>query len=254
MKKITILLVLLSVLALPAMAEVTITTECIGSCLYVLSYETDGNNVRQFALDIKVDYGTIDAVSNFSTDYDIYPGSTIIIGGEVNDVGSAVCDDSYPGTLGGLGTDGITIEMASLCAEDQAAPPATGVLCTFTVSDPYADVVITENEIRGGIVMEDPEEEATVTVNVIREVGGCETCVGDIIGNTEVIDLSDLTEMVRILAEAGSPFVVPVTPGVNDCADMVGDDGLITLSDLTEMVELLQNAPGYTRPCDWFPW
>ena len=165
MRKIAILLVLLSIFALPAIAAVTITADCANG-VYVVSYTTDANIPRAFALDIQVATGTITAVGSLSADYDIYPGSIVIVDGEVSDAGSAVCDSSYPDTLGGIGTAGITIEMGSLYAEGEPAPATSGVLFTFTLSDIGAVVMITENVIRGGIVMENPEEAITPTITV----------------------------------------------------------------------------------------
>lgn len=246
MKKLVLVLAVLLV-SLPAMAAVTIDASCTGST-YTVTYATDGNNVRAFALDIEVSAGTIDAVGSLSADYDIYPGSIVIVDGEVNDPGSAVCDDAYPDTLGGLGTAGITVEMGSLYAEGEAAPATSGTLFTFTVSDSAAVVTISENGIRGGVVMEDPDEEIVPTITV-GTCGGCATCAGDIDGNNQ-IDLTDLTAMVNILSAAGSPFIVPVTPGVDDCADMVGTPGTIDLSDLTEMVNVLSAAGSpFIVPC-----
>ncbi|MCK4885842.1 MAG: hypothetical protein KAS96_00575 [Planctomycetes bacterium] len=207
MKKLVLVLAVL-IVSLPAMAAVTITADC-NDGVYTVSYATDGNLPRAFALDITVATGTIDAVGGLSADYDIYPGSIVIIDGDVNDPGSAVCDDSYPDTLGGIGTAGITVEMGSLYADGDPAPAASGILFTFTTSEAETVATVTENGIRGGLVMEDPEEPIVPTITVVDCEGGCATCPGDMIGTTEVIDLSDLTEMVRVLSEAGSPFVVP---------------------------------------------
>ena len=113
MKKLVLVLAVL-LISLPAMAAtVTVTATCQND-VWEVTYATDGNLPRAFALDITVPAGTITAVSDLSTAYNIYPGSIVIVDGEVNDPGSAVCDASYPDTLGGLGTAGITIEMGSL--------------------------------------------------------------------------------------------------------------------------------------------
>jgi hypothetical protein len=126
-----------------------------------IAYDASGETelVRAFALDITVDSGaTIDAVAWTNPDYDIYPGSIVIdAGGNVTDWGSPIASQSdYPGdTLGGLGTSGVTIEMGSLYAQGETPPAASGNLITLTVSGSPC-VTITENVIRGGVVMEDP--------------------------------------------------------------------------------------------------
>jgi len=246
MKKLVLVLAVL-LISLPAMAAtVTVTATCQND-VWEVTYATDGNLPRAFALDITVPAGTITAVSDLSTAYNIYPGSIVIVDGEVNDPGSAVCDASYPDTLGGLGTAGITIEMGSLYATGETAPAASGTLCKFTVSDTAATVTIAENGIRGGVVMEDPDEDAIVTFDV-GTCGGCSTCLGDLTGDSQ-IDLNDLTEMMNVLAAAGAPYIVPVTVG-NECADMVGNDAQIDLNDLTEMMNVLSAAGApYIVPC-----
>jgi len=247
MKKLVLVLAVLLV-SLPAMAAVTITAECDGD-VYTVSYATDGNLPRAFALDIEVDAGTIDAIGGLSADYDIYPGSIVIIDGEVNDPGSAECDDAYPDTLGGTGTAGVTIEMGSLYADGDPAPDTNGVLFTFTVSDTGATVDVNENGIRGGVVMEDPEEDVTVIFD-IGTCGGCATCAGDLTGD-DMVSLADLSAMVSILSAAGSPYQVPVTPGVDDCGDLSDPpDDMITLADLSSLVAILSAAGSpYQVPC-----
>jgi len=69
-----------------------------------------------------------------------------------------VADGNDPGALGGLGTNGITIEMGSLY--DTQAPPAQGRLCTITCSETCM-LTVTTNATRGNVVLEDASE-ATV--------------------------------------------------------------------------------------------
>jgi len=93
---------------------------------------------RAFALDITVDNSqTIDAISDLSVDYWVYPGSIDIndVGG-VNDVGTPVADynDLPSDTELGLGTSGITIEMGSLYVGAANEPDPCALLCKVTVS------------------------------------------------------------------------------------------------------------------------
>jgi len=249
MKKLVLVLAVL-LISLPAMAAVTITAECDGD-VYTVSYATDGNNVRAFALDISVDAGTIDAVGSLNADYDIYPGSIVIVDGEVNDAGSAVCDDAYPDTLGGMGTAGCTIEMGSLYADGELAPATSGVLCTFTVSDTAAIVTIAENGIRGGIVMEDPEEDVAVTIDVICDPGP-DPCPGDVDGDTWVSP-NDVTSLVGFLNPYADVYYwVEVTPEtVNNDVD---GDGWVSPNDVTALVGFLNDyaASYYWVQCGTF--
>lgn len=159
MKRFIITVLAVALMAAPAWAAVTITDSNDGDEV-TLSYEVTGpNNVRAFALDITVDSGAkITSISDLNTQYDIYPGSIVIVGGAVTSDGNAIGDSAiYAGTQGGLGTGGITIEMGSLYVG--ANEPATsGVLCKFVV-DIDCNVSVAENVIRAGVVMENPDED-----------------------------------------------------------------------------------------------
>lgn len=155
-------LILLAII-LPASAStatVLLTCEDLGDGVVELSYDfsQESSRVRAFALDIRVSAGIITSVGNPSSNYWVYPGSIYIDKyGEVVDFGSPVAPPDIPGTLGGIGTDGMTIEMGALYHPDDPVyntpPPPTGVLLTFTVST-GCDVTVAENAIRGGVVLE----------------------------------------------------------------------------------------------------
>jgi hypothetical protein len=145
-------------MASPAMAHIVIT---IDNSVYpaLVKYDRtdeDVARVRAFALDIKTDdTADINDVNDVSTKYWVHPGGINIVGGEVEQYGNAVADPCvYDGTEGGIDTNGVTIEMASLFIGESNAPPNQGVLCTLTVTSPCL-VSITENTIRGGVVLED---------------------------------------------------------------------------------------------------
>jgi len=167
MKKVLVTLVVLA-LALPAFATVTITCTTDGNQVTV-NYAVSGepNKVSGFGLDIKVDSGAkIKSISDLNSKYWVYPGSIVIINGEVNDVGTPIGDPArFPGTLGGLDTNGITIEMGALYypAGDNSpnAPPLSGVLLKFRV-DKDCTVSIQENTVRGGVVLTNPSVDPTV--------------------------------------------------------------------------------------------
>jgi hypothetical protein len=163
-----------AMLATPVWATVTITATDLGEGVVAIDYSSDDAElVRAFALDITVDAGTIEAVGDFNVGdnnngYGIFPANFsryITVDpetGEVSDWGVAgytpVADGSDPGALGGLGTNGITIEMGSLY--DTKAPPKQGRLCTVTCSE-MCLLTVTTNATRGNVVLEDASE-ATV--------------------------------------------------------------------------------------------
>ncbi len=188
MKQIIIALAVV-MLAVPAWANVAITVKPLGDGKAAIEY-AGTERVRAFALDITVDVGTIEGISGFedkvgddNNAYGIFPAnfSRYInvdpITGEVSDWKVAsytpVADAGDPGALGGLGTEGITIEMGSLY--DTKAPPLEGRLCVITCSGP-CKVTVTTNATRGNVVLENASE-ATVDLTgatdiAIEGVGG----------------------------------------------------------------------------------
>lgn len=182
-------LVVLSVVMLtaPAWAGVAITVTDLGDGKASIDY-SGADLVRAFALDITVDAGTIDAISDFvigddNNGYGIFPANfsrNIVVDpvtGDVSDWAVAgytpVADAGDPGALGGLGTSGITIEMGSLY--DTKAPPLSGTLCVITCSEPCR-VTVTTNATRGNVVLEDASEAVVdlfaATEILIAGVGG----------------------------------------------------------------------------------
>jgi len=156
MKKIILALVVLA-LAIPASAEVLITCVQVdtGPSVIVSYMNGEAEPVRAFALEIILDEGTIVAVSCLSSDYYIFPGSINIVDGDVEDWGECAIVDGNVAI----------IEMGSLYAAEDAchpaAPPDDGNLVLVTVSG-NCNISIKENELRGGVVMETPEDEPDV--------------------------------------------------------------------------------------------
>ncbi len=168
MKK-TIVALSVVMLTAPAWAGVAITVTDLGDGKAGIDY-SGTELVRAFALDITVDTGTIDAISGFvvgddNNGYGIFPANfsrNIVVDpvtGDVSDWAVAdytpVADAGDPGALGGLGTNGITIEMGSLY--DTKAPPLSGRLCVITCSE-RCNVTVTTNATRGNVVLEDASE------------------------------------------------------------------------------------------------
>jgi hypothetical protein len=261
MRKITFVLVAL-VLAAPALGDVVITCSQVSDCVVEVSYnaETEAELVRAFALDITVDAGTITAVDCVNTDYDIYPGSIQIDeNGNVTDAGSCACDSSYPGTLGGIGTSGVTIEMGSLYEVGVEDPPAKlGALVRITV-DASCNVSIAENAIRGGIVMEDPDQVVTVQLNGCAATCGVAPCLGDLSDTggfgapDQRVDIGDLNALLMAMLikypEGDPTGLYDVTDqglaGYPDCSDTGGfgdPDDLVNIGDLNAILMAMLTA------------
>lgn len=165
----TIVALLVVMLTAPAWASVAVTVTDLGDGKAGIDY-SGTELVRAFALDITVDAGTIDAISDFvvgddNNGYGIFPASfsrNITVDPETGEVSdwavegyTPVADAGDPGALGGLGTNGITIEMGSLY--DTKAPALSGRLCVITCSEP-CKITVTTNATRGNVVLEDASE------------------------------------------------------------------------------------------------
>jgi hypothetical protein len=167
----TIFAVVALLIATPAMAAVDISVaDGPGPNDITISFDASGeaNRVRAFALDVVINDPCMEVieVNCVNADYYVYPGSISIDGsGTVTDWGTCQCSGSYPGTL--AEPNAITIEMGSLYVGEANAPAASGDLVIITLAGcddggDGANVDITENAIRGGVVMEDPDEVVTV--------------------------------------------------------------------------------------------
>lgn len=181
MKKLSVILALL-LLASPALAAVRIIVQPDGQTAAV-KYETDGEKVRAFALDLTVDAGTIEGISDFirgestaaQPGYGIFPANFsryITVDPDTGEVAAwdidgytPLADPCDPGALGGLGTSGVTVEMGALYypTDDSSpnAPPNSGMLFKLTLSQ-AANLTVALNEVRGGIVLTNPDVAATV--------------------------------------------------------------------------------------------
>lgn len=194
MKKFILPLAVL-LLATPAWATVTITVVDEGNCVAAINYAVSGepNKLRAVALDIQVDGGVIEGISDYmkgeGAGFGIFPASfrdyiTVdaatgeVTTWDVNDY-TPLADPNDPGALGGLGTAGITIEMGALYYptgdSSPNAPPDSGTLCKLTVSE-NCNMSVAENATRGGVVLTDPSVAPTVDL-----VGGPVTCADECI-------------------------------------------------------------------------
>lgn len=163
MKKIISVLVVL-LLAAPALAAVNIDLVDINDCWVEIRYDASGESSlpRAFGLDITVDAGDINDVDTSGCEaFDIYMGTIVINNGDVCDVGTPVAPSSDPGALGGLDTNGITIEMGSLYEDGvESAPNNVGLLIKVKVTE-SCNMTVSENTTRGGVVLEDTTTAST---------------------------------------------------------------------------------------------
>jgi hypothetical protein len=238
MKKVALALLVLAI-TVPAMAEVDITVSNDANVV-TIGYETDGEIVRAFALNVDVNNGGFVAGSVVpnTDDYWVYPTNmtfTIVDGNTVV--------DEYGSPIAGESNAGGVLEMASLYGENdpcrQDAPPSSGTLCTFAIDANCAvaasfTVSLDLNAQRGGVVLEDPD--AAVTVNLPSDLvvpcippHPCTLVVGEVIGGVLITQpMKDLHESL------GWPdcwcydcHVRGDTNGDNviDSTDLLGTDG-----------------------------
>jgi hypothetical protein len=188
---VSVLLLTMVCMTVPTWARVDISVTQVGDTNeFIISFDTTSelNLVRAFALDIQLSNdANIIEVTGISDDYYIYPGTIRIdASGNVIDYGTALADynDLPSGTLTGLDSNGVTIEMASLYAPTGPGSPnapaksgnllsiiVSGEFCvfpTYTGCAPVSDdccITISGNTPRAGstgVVMEDPNEVADV--------------------------------------------------------------------------------------------
>ncbi len=125
------------------------------------------------------------------------------------------------------------------------------VLFTFTTSEAETVATVTENGIRGGLVMENPEEPIVPTITVTDCVAG--VCRGDLSGDNK-INKVDITQLVSLITNnASAPFwtIQSSNPAYVAEGD-VNDDGKINKVDITQLVSFLTNnaaAPFWTVNC-----
>ena len=145
--------------------------------LATINYQcTAGETVRSFALDVTVDSGQILGVTNYfrglstvaAPGYGVFPASfrdSVTVSSGSNAVWTtpaysplAVPADNPSGTLPGLNSSGVTLELGAIWdpSVPAAAPPSSGALCALILSQ-TAHVSVAANIARGGLVGSPPE-------------------------------------------------------------------------------------------------
>jgi hypothetical protein len=160
-------------LAAPVWADVTITFDWTSETECEIGYEvTGGVLVRAFALDVTAKDGNVVDVNEFAVGddnngYGIFPANFsryITVNDQTGEVDDWDLDPRYTpvaeagdtGALGGLDTNGVTLEMGALY--DSNAPGTTGKLCKVVVTEGTTEICVTGNAIRGNVVLEDTTE------------------------------------------------------------------------------------------------
>jgi hypothetical protein len=269
----TLVLLVALLFAAPAMAATTVTINCYddGCGVVRVGYEVTGdpNRVRAFALDFDVDDGNIVEIFDYkegestSDDpgYGIFPGRIQIdANGIVIGWGTPEGDPSqHSDTKPGIPHQGITIEMGSLYVDDVNAPASSGTLCRFRVEGHTvtANVSVSENGIRGGIVLEDPDAEANVVLNglVLSEsklIANVQTwidkgrpqawcCEGHQNGDANNDGNLNVFDIIKIKSEWGSW----------DCQADVTEDGNLNVFDIIRIKSKWGQDPGPACNVNW---
>jgi len=251
MRKIVLILAVLTVTS-SAWASVDISCDVFAGARKVTVYydSSELNNVRAYAFDITLtpaDVNIVD-VTYVDPNYYIHPGS-FELDEFGNVMGSVVCDPMYPDTLPGLGSNAMTIEMASLYVGEANAPGKSGVLIEFTVDGDCA-IEIAPNLTRtganaNGVVMENPDEQPVVNIS------SCRLCKGDINGDHWIKATTDMSALVIKLNAIGAPYRCQEGQPCYDRNFDVNADGWIkATTDMSALVQIL-NAIGapYRQAC-----
>ena len=190
MRKFSLILVIF-MFAAPALADVTIEVEDhpTDPCSFNITYEiTGGEDVRAFALDIYVvgdinivevnDFHAGESDQDTAKGYGIFPSS---FASEIDpedpdwdDSGYTPLGDEadYPeDTLGGLDTNGITVELGSLYVGGANQPDDSGILLKIVLENDDAEKICPAlNLIRGGVVLEDGNSPSVVNLICYEDV------------------------------------------------------------------------------------
>ena len=177
-------------LTAPVWATVTISVVKGTGDLVDINYLVEGEAepVRAFALDVTVSgAAVITAVSNYDTGddnggYGIFPANfsryiTVAQDGTVagdqwtNADYTPVADGGDPGALGGLGTNGVTLELGALYEDN--GPGNSGTLCSLAVSE-CCDMGLALNAMRGNVVLESAAEPGDIVLEGATDVGECD--------------------------------------------------------------------------------
>lgn len=171
MKKLMFLMALL-VIASPTLSKVIVSVDEVSALVpewdpnlaiaeVNVLYDVNGHDtVRAFALDIEVS-GPCEPVIDWAWrvpeedhPYWVTPSNIVIEDGAVADEGDVILFDDSPGVPEGA----VTVEMGSLYEEGEDSPADSGSLFNaeiWAAEGTTIEVCISENAMRGGVVLED---------------------------------------------------------------------------------------------------
>jgi len=255
MKK-TILLVAL-LLAAPAMAAVQLSCSVNTTAdTLTISYNasTEAELVRAFALDVVATGATIQSVASTNPAYYIYPGTIVIdANGTPTNWGSPIAPGTDPGALGNLPGTQCTIEMGSLYEDANLAPAKTGTVIVLNLSGMAASgsVLVTTNETRGMIVLEDATSVDANTTCLWAppsdpNIGTCwdlAKCPGQTLGDAQC---DGKVTALDLLALKNSWLKSKGQTGYNCCADFNHDKKVSALDLLIIKNNWLRSGLGGT--------
>lgn len=185
----TMVLAVIALMMLTAPVWATVTIEAVqrpGELIVDINYKVEGETelVRAFALDVSVDAGVITEVNdyavgddnggygifpaNFSLFINVDPDGTVPENEWEDGDYTPVAPGTDPGALGGIDTNGVTLELGALY--ETQAPGAEGTLCSLTVSE-NCHVSLALNGMRGNVVLENAAEPGEVVL-VETDIGG----------------------------------------------------------------------------------
>ncbi|HSV27308.1 MAG TPA: dockerin type I domain-containing protein [Sedimentisphaerales bacterium] len=263
MKKLAALLVVMMIAA-PSMAGATVSGAQVGTtAAFTISYADDGvgSFPRAFALNVTTSAGTISGVTatrvgqstSATPGFGIFPGTIAIdTAGNVTSHGTPVApqSDLPGGTLGGIGTNGVTLEMGSLYVAG-GQPLASGTLATVSLAGltagSSATITITPNVARGGIVLEDATSVGAFTRTFVVTIPAPAVCRGDV-NRSGAVTVADVLPLVTLLtAHGGKARTIGSTHAQFIAEGDVNRDGSNSVTDVLPLVTLLTAHGGKAR-------
>jgi hypothetical protein len=247
MKKLVTLFAILALVA-PVLADVSVTCLDDGNNdgWFTISYDASGESelVSGFGLDVTTDGANIVAIEYIAgSPYNIYPGTIVISGGAVADDGNAIAPSDACEALAGLGSTGVTLEMAALYDRDDtgAAPADSGALVKLQL-DASGQVSINLNDRRGGVVLEDAAAATVAASNcdvVVFSGPACKSAPCYPCGDADASGFISFGD-IQVVLDAFPPLPYEA------CADL-DESGFISFGDI--QVVLDNWTTGCVGPC-----
>lgn len=172
MKKFLVVFILL-LLAVPAMATITVSATCSGTTVTINYSIGAGDTIapRAFGLTVTCDAnGTIGTVTPTTTHFYVAPGTFAYDGTQVTTWGNPIVNKTNTSFIYEAGS-----LYASNDAQHPSAPPTSGTLLSFPVtvgSGQTSMVTLAVESARGGVVREDPAVTGDITLSGCKVTGG----------------------------------------------------------------------------------